>query len=197
MKFNKILLAGLMAALVGMGLAAPRATLAESSFCINATCSTTADVSFEVVIPRFVRLRIGSAGGTVDTVSFQPTGAEVGDPPSSPISAASGGDVSPGVLTARVLGNGGNVTLSTALTNPASGLINGGNFIAWDEIDTADGGTMTAPTLQNGTVTDVVYTAGGNGVVNLSDTWTYTYANTTVPPDGTYTGTATYTAAIP
>ncbi len=195
MKLNKIFLTGLIAALVGVGLAAPRATLAESSFCVTAGCSTAARVDFEVIIPRFVRLRIGSNLGTIDNVSFQPTGAVVGD--STAVSATSGGDISPGVLTASVLSNGGNVTLVTTLTDSASGLNDGaGNFIAWDEIDTADGGTMTAPTLQNGGVTDVVYTATLN-IVNLTDTWTYTYANTTVPVDGTYTGRATYTAGIP
>ncbi|MFQ5757161.1 MAG: hypothetical protein ACE5H7_13875 [Acidiferrobacterales bacterium] len=193
MKFNKILLTGLIAALVGVGLIAPRSTLAESSFCTGTGCSTSASVNFQVVIPRFLVLRIGTAGATQDTINFAPSAGVVGD--GNPVSGT-GGDATGGAVNTRVLSNGGNVTLSTALTNSASGLINGANFIAWGEIDTAAAGSMTAPTLQNGGVTNEVYPATGS-IVNLTDTWTYTYANTTVPAVGTYTGTATYTAAIP
>lgn len=196
MSMHKSFVFALFAGLATLVLTAPRLVYAEATSCAAASCSTSARVDFEVVIPTFLRLRIGSAAAAIDNVSFQPAAAVVGD--STPVSATSGGDVSPGVLTAQVVGNGGDVALNTALTNPASGLDDGGgNFIAWDEIDTADGGTMTAPTLQNGGVATVTYTAAANGVVNLSDTWTYTYANTTVPGAGTYTGRATYTASLP
>ena len=87
---------------------------------------------------------------------------------------------------------------NTALTNPGSGLTDGTNFIAWDEINTTlSAGTMTPPVLQNGGVAAVPYTANAAGVVNLrSNTWTYTYANTTAPGAGNYDGTAIYTASI-
>ena len=78
------------------------------------------------------------------------------------------------------------------LTNGGTGTIN------FTEILTATGGTIGAPALANGASTPVVV---GVTPGTLTDTWTYSYANTTVPEEGTYggagVGTVTYTATLP
>ncbi len=204
MKFNKILLTGLFAALVGVGLATPRATLAESSSCTASPCGTSASVDFRVVIPVFLHLQIGTGSlgttnPTQDLITFDYTANSIDIGTGNPPGSTTGGDVGGGVVTAEVFGNGGDVTLNTLLTLGGSGLTDGTNFIAWDEIDTAlSAGTMTPPVLQNAPVAPVVYVANPGGVVNLrNSTWTYTYANTTTPGAGNYDGTATYTASLP
>ena len=189
MRSNK----SLIYALAGGLLLLPQWALAESSSCNAASCSTAANVQFEVVIPVFLRLRIGSAAA-IDTVSFQPAANVVGDTFSQP--AASGGDLGAGVLTADIRANGGDVTLSTGLSD-VNGLVAGTNYIAWSEIETANATNLTPPVLQNTAVTDVVYSANPGGVVAEGDQWTYSYANNTIPGAGTYTGTVTYTAALP
>ncbi len=194
---RKALFFAVFAGVLSFGLLAPRAVQAESNGCTG-NCSASASVSFQVIIPTFLRLQIGSVGaGNVELITFDMTALpdNIGD--LNP-QAGTGGDAGPGAVTARVIANGGvDVRLNTTLL-PALGLDDGaGNFIAWDEIDTLDGGTMPAPALQNGGVAEVVYAPNLGPVVSRSDTWTYRYANNTVPVGGRYTGTATYTASAP
>jgi hypothetical protein len=202
MKLNKIFLTGLIAALVGVGLATPRLVLAEASSCNTALCNTSADLNFTINIPDFLRLRVGAAGAAVDTIVFSPSDAVVGD--SSPVSGT-GGDLTLGVITLQVISNhGGNVLLDYTVTGGGSGIqcTGGGcvatDFISWDEIATActagDCGD-TPPVLDDAATGSATYTPGGPPpIVNENSQWTYTYDNTTVPVGGTYQGTVTYTA---
>ncbi len=167
----------------------PQVTLADSTSCTGAGCSTAANVNFTITIPTFLRLRVGAVAST-DTIVFTPLVGVVGD---SSVVAGTGGDLTAGVSTVEVAANNGDVTIATTLTNPGSGLSNAGIFIAWDEVDTAG---PSAPILTNAGVVDTTFTSVGN-IVNAATSWTYTYANTTIPAAGTYTGTATYTGSIP
>lgn len=151
--------------------------------------STTVDLNFSVVIPRFVFLRVGDAApASVNTLSYAPT---INDLVNSTTVTPTGGDVGSD-LTVRVLSNGGNVTL--AASNLAN-LVSAGNNIPTSTLTASNPlGSIGVPAFGSSVVLNAV-----SGVVNQSGTWRYTWANpvNTVYPAGTYTGTVTYTASIP
>lgn len=153
--------------------------------------STAVQMNFNVVIPRFVFLRVGDAA-SVNTLVYSPTVTELVN---STAVQATGGDTGPSNsnVTVQVFGNAGNVTLAASnLVNLASG----GNNIPTTTLTASNPtGTITPPAF-NG---NVVLTASAAGVVNQVGSWRYTWANpaATVYPAGTYTGTVTYTASTP
>lgn len=169
----------------------PLAAQAESTFTTGNTAglSTSARVNFQVTIPKFVSLRVGSAGNTIDTITFSPSATVVGNGVSQ---AGTGGDLANGTVTVRVAGNNGDITLgATAGAN----LVSGTDTIPWSEITvTPAGGAPAHPAVNGGTVT----LGATNKVVNITaGDWTYAYANTNVVAAGTYTGQVTYTATVP
>lgn len=203
---------------LGAALAAalPRFSHAESNVQTGAATATpgaTAHVDFQVTIPKVLYLRVGSGSsyatgaltsvGTVDLIQFAPAATSVGN--GTPV-AGTGGDLTLGVETAAVVSNSGNVTLNAtsggALGNGA------GDTIAYTQITTA-ASTLTsatalpAPTLVNGTSGNVVLTAPASKVIVQDAKWTYSYANATKPPAGTYgganvnNGRVVYTATMP
>jgi hypothetical protein len=180
-------------------LAAPIGANAESAF-VNGVgpLSASARVDFQITIPRFLSLRVGTAGAPIDLVSFTVPAANVGD---ATAIAGTGGDLGAGSVTARVLGNGGNVSLQ-ATTGGAIGNGTGGT-IDWSRIATVSSNpSLPAPVLANG-ASAAVAVAAAIGVVNQTATWTYSYANTDVIEAGTYGGVntnnsrVTYTASLP
>jgi hypothetical protein len=180
-------------------LAAPIGANAESNFQTGAgALNANARVDFQITIPRFLSLRVGTAGAPVDLVSFTVPAANVGN--ATPI-AGTGGDLGAGAVTASVLGNGGNVTLQATTAGPigngSAGAIN------WSQITTASSNpSLPAPVLANGASAGVAV-AAASGVVNQTATWTYSYANASVIEAGTYGGVntnnsrVTYTASLP
>ena len=199
--FILALVAGFMA-LFSVGVTP---VFAASGSCNTAGCTTPGvDLNFQVDIPSLVRLRIGDATA-VNTLVFAPTAAEVGT--SSPITGSGGDQLGISRVTVQVLANGGatSVQVDTSVTGGGSGLDcqggsgscqNGVNFLAWDQITvTPNGCSVTPPALTNAGGTFATYNAT-SGIVNEDCAWDYTYANTTVPVDGIYTGTVTYTATV-
>jgi hypothetical protein len=197
---NKTLIRSLGAAALVAALAAPFSANAESSFATGTGgLSTSARIDFQITIPKFVALRVGTAGvNNVDLISFTVPALNVGD--STPV-VGTGGDLTNGVVTASVLGNGGTVTLGAstvgALTNGGAGSIN------WSQITTVSSapGVLPAPVLANGPSATVPVAATA-GIVNASATWTYGYSNANVLESGTYggvnanNGRVTYTASV-
>lgn len=176
-------------------LALPLAAQAESNVTTGAgTISATARVTFNITIPRFIFLQVGTgtllaANATINTIAFTPAVAVVGN--STPVAATAGsGDLGNGIVTVRVIGNAGNVTLGA--TGPAN-LTSGSNTIPWTQIATAITGGATHPTINGANAT---FTAVAN-VVNINGTWTYSYLNALTPASGTYTGQVLYTATTP
>lgn len=176
-------------------LALPLAARAESNVTTGAgTISATARVTFNITIPRFIFLQVGTgtllaANATIDTIAFMPAVAVVGN--STPVAATAGsGNLGNGTVTVRVIGNAGNVTLGA--TGPAN-LTSGSNTIPWTQIATAVTGGATHPTINGANAT---FTAVAN-VVNINGTWTYSYLNTLTPASGTYAGQVLYTATTP
>lgn len=183
-----------LAAAVAAAIAAPLAARAESNVTTGGgSISASARVNFSIVIPRFIFLQVGTgtllaANGTIDTVSFAPAVAVVGD--STPV-AGTGGNLTGGAVTVRVIGNAGNVTL--AAVSGAPNLVSGTDTIPWTQIGTTIAGGATHPTINGANAT---FTAA-SGVVNVNGSWTYSYLNTITPAAGTYTGQVTYTATTP
>lgn len=172
---------------------------ADSDFATGAGATASVDLDFQIVIPNFIYFRVGTAvAGTVDTITFTPTAAEVA---TGAITAGAGGDAGGGAVNVDVISNGGNITITEANNGGGNGLYDGiANYISYAQINTGSG-AIPAPALSDaGGTTATILSAG---VTNLSDVWTYTYTNPATPPvAGTY-GTAanggrvTYTAAIP
>jgi hypothetical protein len=182
--------------------------------------TATAHVDFTITIPKFLFLRVGTGTGainalgvfstapatlgTVDSLTWAPTPAQVGTGPM----AGTGGDQTGGVETAIVVANNGSVTL----TSQTGGALNdgaAGDTISWSQIQVAASHNNTVavlPTpalLDSGTGSVTVAPASGK-VVAEDAKWTYSYLNATVPPAGTYGGTlgvnngrVTYTASVP
>jgi hypothetical protein len=175
---------------------------AESSFQTGNTALTaTAHVDFQITIPKFLSLQVGTAGATIDKITWAPTAAQVG----TGTLAGTGGDQTGGVETAAVTSNAGNVGLSSTTTGP----LNDGaaDTISYAQITTTashntTGTTLAAPALVDGATTAITLTAV-NKVVQQDAKWAYAYLNTTTPPAGTYGGTGTngsrvtYTASVP
>lgn len=191
-----------------LALVLPFAANAESDFNTGAGALTAnARVDFSIVVPKILYLRVGTGTNladntAVDLVTFTVPAAGVG---SGTAVAGTGGDLTAGVVTARLIGNNGavslNVTTGGALSNGA------GATIPYTQITTAvavntTATALAAPPLADGAGTAISIPATLN-VVNRDARWTYAYANTNVVPPGTYgatvanNGRATYTATMP
>ena len=178
----------------------PGVARAESNVQTGAgSLTATAHLDFQIVIPRVLFLQVGTGtllanNAAIDRIVYDlsATPAIIGNGVQQ--TATSGGDVSPGVVSARVIGNSfaaaANLTATTggALSNGA------GNTISWSEIaiTTAAGvpatGTNLAhpgtPNLADAGSTTVSLTPVAK-VINQTAQWTFKYKNTNIPAAGT------------
>ena len=183
----------------------PGMLMAESASDNGATpLSAAARLDFQINIPGILRFRVGSDAGTIDLVQFSPTAANLGN--GTDIDGT-GGDQSGGAVTVDLFSNAGQIIITPTNNSGGAGLDNGlGDTISYDEILTAstDAAILPVPVLSDtGGTTSEPPPTSGTRVTNLTQTWTYTYDNTTVYPEGTYGGVntrggrVTYTAATP
>lgn len=200
--FNKVLLAGVtfaVASLVSTNL------LAESDTTIGSgSISAAANLDFRIIIPSFLYFRVGTAGATIDQVTFDLSSGSpvVGDGTDV---AGTGGDLGAGAVTARVRSNAGQITITESNNSGGSGLSDGGtNTISYAEIlsSSSDATDLDAPTLSDAGGGTSTPTLNGGNITNRLATWTYTYDNAGVYEAGTYGtsangGRVTYTAANP
>ncbi|MEJ2059764.1 MAG: hypothetical protein P8Y64_04680 [Gammaproteobacteria bacterium] len=187
-----IILSAALAMATVPGIAAAQSTSATGGGALNAS----AKLDFQVVVPAFLYFRVGTAGATIDQIGFNVPGANVGD---GTAVAGTGGDAGGGAVNVVLRSNAGQVTI-TPTNNSASGLSDGaGNNISWSDITaTSSDSNLPTPTLSNAGGTAVQPTLNGaSSVTTRTATWTYSYANNSVVPAGTYTGQVTYTAATP
>ncbi len=196
------------ASLTTLGM--PMLAKAESTAVTGAgALSASARLDFRVTIPKVLFLQVGTGtsmanNGAISQIDFTVPAASVGD--GSVVNATAGsGDLSNGVVTARVVGNGGDVTLTSTT---AGALGNGaGDTLSFTQIATA-ASTLTSPTalpalaLADGAPTSVIVSAVSK-IVNRDARWTFTYLNTTPVAPGTYgsftganNGRVTYTASV-
>jgi hypothetical protein len=208
-------------ALLAVTAATPLLCHAESNLQNGAGALTaTAHVDFQITIPKFLFLRVGTGTGainpvgifstapanlgTIDEITWAPSPAQVG----TGALAGTGGDQTGGVETAIVVANSGAVTL-TSTTGGALSDGAAGDTISWSQIKTTATTNNTVAVLQAPTLLD-----SGNGSVTVNPNfgtkvvaqdakWTYSYLNATVPPAGTYGGVGVqngrvlYTASLP
>ena len=195
-------------ALLAVTAATPLVCQAESNLQNGAGALTaTAHVDFQITIPKFLFLRVGTGTGainalgiftvgnapatlgTIDAITWAPGPAQVG----TGALAGTGGDLNGGVETAIVVANNGTVTL----TSTTGGALNdgaAGDTISWSQIKTTATSNNTvavlpAPTLlDSGSGSVPVNPNFGTKVVAQDAKWTYSYSNTLVPPAGTYGG---------
>lgn len=200
--------------MLGLALACamlPLAANAESTFTTGAGTPITAQarVDFQVTIPKVLYLRVGAGSnmaslGTINLIDFSVPAASVGN--ATPVAAtALSGDIGNGAVTARVLGNNGNITLTS---NTLGALGNGsGDTLSYGQISTASAilssvAALPAPALADGATTTTTVTAVAK-IVNRDAQWTYSFANSAVVAPGTYggvgvnNGRVTYTASMP
>lgn len=190
----------------------PLAANAESAFTSGSTpLSASARLDFQITVPKILFLRVGSGtdlatNNSVNLIAFDVPAAANGNGTAVNATFASG-DLNNGVVTAKVVGNNGNITL-TATTLGA--LSNGaGDTISYSQIVTTaapltSATALAAPTLVDGATSTAVAVNPATGkVVSRDARWTYTYANSAVVAPGTYggvgvnNGRVTYTASMP
>lgn len=195
---SKKILCASLAALAASAAVAPAAH-AESKFVTGtgSPLTATAALDFTITIPKFVYIRVGTgtnvANNTnIDNLVFAVPAANVGD---GTAIAGTGGDLTGGVVTARVTGNNGTIAFSST-TQGALGNGNG-DSIAWSEMNVAvatntSATALTHPALVNNSTTSVNLTPNfGTKVTNLDAKWTFSYKNTNIVAAGTYGGVNT------
>ncbi len=194
-------------------LTLPLVASAASTYTTGAgPLTASATVNFQVVIPHFLYLRIGTGStyttgslttvNTTDLITFTLTPGAVGN---GTAVAGVGGDLAGGIETAAILGNGGSVTLTANATGALSD--GNGDSIDFSQIttsvaaNTAGYATLANPGLSNTTTSEVVPATGK--IVQADAKWTFSYANSVAAPAGTYGGSVanngiiTYTATMP
>jgi hypothetical protein len=204
--------------LLGAGaLMLPLMVSAESNVQTGAATNApgaTAHLDFSIVIPKILYLRVGTGSAyttgaltsvnTIDLVTFSPAAGTVGN---GTAVAGTGGDLSNGVETAAIVSNSGNVTL----TATAGGALGDGNgdTIPFTQITTTaatlnSATALPAPVLTNGVSTPLLLTAPPvTKFISQDAKWTYSFANSTPVPAGTYggvnvnNGRVVYTATMP
>lgn len=182
--------------------AAPLAAQAESDFDTgNGTPLTaSANLDFRVTIPKVLLLQVGADDASISTIEFDMTGAPTTVGNGTAV-AGTGGNEGGGRVTARVLGNNGNVTLSSITTGALTNA--DGDTISYNQIAaTSNNAALAPPALADNATTNTTLTAV-NKVVNQTAQWTYSYRNQTVVAPGVYgagaagNGRVTYTASMP
>ncbi len=189
--------------------AAMLAPVAQAETVVDTTSpySAPARIDFRIIIPGFLRFRVGTAGATIDQITFDMTATpgNVGD--TTPV-AGTGGDAGGGTAANVVVqGNNGQITITETNNSGGNGLGTGtvaDGFIAYSEITTtpSDAVNLPAPTLSNAGGGTSLPVLNAGKVTNRAGTWSYAYANTTTPSAGTYGalangGRVTYTATMP
>ena len=204
---NKFALRAVCAAAGLAALGMPMWAHAESNVQTGTgTLSATARLDFRVTVPKVLFLQVGTgtmmATNTgINLIDFTVPAGSAGN--GTPIAASAGGDVSPGVVTARVRGNNGTITLVTSTTGALTNLA--GDTLSFAQIgaSAAAGATpslFAAPALSNGSSSTAVPVTGGS-ITDRDALWTFSYLNAALVPPGTYGGTATngrvtYTATM-
>ncbi len=174
----------------------------------SAPYNTTARLDFTVTVGKFLYLRVGATGGTVNTVgfSFAPS------IPGSPTAPATGNNTatdwsgtaptfsvtaSNNVLPVEVQSNAGAVSLRATVLAPLS---NGSATIPMTAVSIASSNSgLPAPPLPasgTGSSVNVAGTAFSNLVTQQTANWTFSMASASYPA-GNYSGQLQFTASAP
>ena len=198
----------LAVALSAAGIAAMTSTGAHAEAVTDtaAPFSAAARLDFRIIIPGFLRFRVGTNSATIDMITFDMTAspANVGNSVSQ---TGTGGDAGGSGANVLVQANNGQVTITETNSSVGLGLGTGtasDGYISYTQISTTVSGDalLTAPTLSNAGSGTSTPTLNFGKVTNRTAVWTFGYANTTIPSAGTYGtntngGRVTYTATTP
>ena len=180
-------------------LASSTAVWAESNLNSGSgpALAASARLDFRITIPRVIFLRVGTGTDFANNTSVDAVDFNVPENASGSGTAVAG--QSSAAITARVLGNGNNISFSA--TGSMGGLTpssTGAPTVPWAQIVAASGaGSLPHPAIGNGSAGAASSLMASGGVVDQSSTWSFSYRNTTALPAGTYSGQITYTAALP
>ena len=202
--------------LMAAAAAAPMLCNAESSTQATSGQTAAAHVDFQITVPKFLFLRVGTgsnyatgtyaANTTVDLITWTLNTTNVGTGPL----AGTGGDIGPaGTETAALVCNSGNAVTFTSTTTGAL-VDTTTDSISYSNITVAAAAgsfatLLNAPALADGATTTTTVNGSGH-VVKADAKWTFSYANNTVPAGGVYggggagntgNGRVTYTATMP
>lgn len=139
--------------------------------------------------PPQIQIQIGSAGGTIDVVSFTVPAANVGD--GTPI-AQSGAAILVRVSARAVPANSRTAQL---LANSATPLTNGGSTLPFTSISWTASDVDIPSGMFNSTASQLLVQFQNSR--RIFNNHTFSYANTQVLAPGTYTGRVTYTLTMP
>lgn len=139
--------------------------------------------------PPQLHLAVGSLGTTVDTVTFNvPAGSE-----GTGVSVSGDQTIVIEVAVRRSGGAGGPANVVLSVNSPAS-LSNGSQNIPMTEISWTSASGIIPPGVFTPPSQSILSFAAPNGNTSVEDTLTFSYANTSIPVAGVYTGTVVYTA---
>jgi hypothetical protein len=198
MKNTRTLRGLALAGLASLGLLVLAPANAESDFQTGTgALNANARLDFRVVIPKFIRFQVGSAGSVIDLVEFSVPAANVGD--GSDIARTNGG-----ALPVLLQSNNGNV----AVTATTLGQLNNGageNISFAEILSTSSDPLFNVPTLLNGATSAAITVTPnvGTRVVNRTANWSFAYSNSNFIGAGSYggvnvnNGRVTYTASLP
>jgi hypothetical protein len=190
----------LKATVAAIAIATAAAATAESNFKTGAgPLTATANLDFQIVIPKILFLQVGTGTLFVDNnakdyIQFTPPANRIGLGCGTPTDcAATGGDLTAGAVTALLVSNSTSVQINA---NTSGGVLNdgGANTIPYSKINVASAALAVPPiagaALWNfpGWDTATTYTPAAGAATNLAAKWTFTYANNTIPPAGNYGG---------
>jgi hypothetical protein len=185
------------AGLLCLAMTAVMPVHAESDFQTGAgALNANARLDFRVVVPKFIRFQIGSAGTVVDLVELSVPAANVGD--GTDIARTNGGAV-----PVLIQSNNGNVSV-TATTLGQLNNGSGENISFAEILSTSSDPLLGVPTLLNGATSAAITVTPnvGTRVVNRTANWSFAYSNTNFVGAGSYggvnvnNGRVTYTAAL-
>ncbi len=172
-----------------------------------------ARVDFRIVIPKFLRLQVGSGGGPIDGIDMAPSAAQLATSPSTAVSGTGG--LGGGAVAVRVqAAPGPDVVNLTYRTTDATGagraaLSDGSGTVPWNTVKVATGGASAASlahpvALADGSVAEVSVVAPVPkvaGIIDLNATWTYSWNDGGVSfpasASGGYTGRVAYKLSTP
>lgn len=184
---------------LAIAAASPLMAAAESQLTIGAG-SAVARLDLRVVIPRVLFLGVGTGAATPLatnatinelTFDFTTNPLDVGTGLAAGSITNNGPTPAGSTVPVRVFGNDGAITITA--TNPAN-LTSGTDLIPFTQLSvSSDNPALPAAAFSGGTSSPTV----SGRVTNQTANWTYTFANSTTPATGTYTGRVTYTATMP
>ena len=190
--FKTILIRALGVVLAVAGLIGASSAHAATASCAAPCTTGNVAVNFSITIPSTLRLTIGTAAAA--SVAWSVPAANIGDSTAQTPTVTNGGNANTALVNYSVFSNrNANVSVSAVDSLGNTGLVSGANTIPYADITAVATGALSAPAV--GGVAQTLTPA--SGVVNVSGTWAFSYANTANPPAGTYTSTVNYTATQP